>query len=145
MDSPFSYVKIDVIQGAYYTYYNFTNPRNYAYAGFYPLDEVASDPFYYESVGTFDAYWPFESNYRYRNFVLNSTNLDSNGHTTTGAGGDYGWLGLTLTAPPMFQFQAPATNGASIPALLATNATRWLSSYAMDEQRFLFVENRGDE
>ena len=145
VDSPFNYLEVNTNTSVLYT---FTNPRNYAFAGFYPLDEAAADaPFYDESVGNFDAYWPFESNYRYRNFVFSSTNLDSNGRITTGAGGVYyGYnivllasgsynyypAGLLLKSPPAFQFQTPMTNGATIPALLATNNTRWLASYALD-------------
>ena len=145
VDSPFGYIKVDTNYGVYY---NFANPRNYAFSGFYPLDEVASDPDYDESLGSFDAYWPFESNYRYRNFVFNSTNLDSNGRITTGAGGYYDGYnyvqlasgnylicppGLLLVSPSAFQFQATMTNGSAIPALLATNSTRWLASYALDD------------
>jgi hypothetical protein len=128
--------------------YNFTNPPAYAYAGFYQLDENANDPFQYENVGSFDVYWPFENNCRYRNFVFNATNLDSNGRITTGAGGNYGGNyipgsgfnggygdfvgGLYLLYPTSNQFQAPASSGATIPSLLATNDTRWLASYALD-------------
>jgi hypothetical protein len=139
VDSPFKYIEINTNDGKYYT---FANPLNYVYSGFYQLDETDSNPNPEEYIGSFDAYWPFANNYRYRNFVLNSTNLNSNGRITTGAGGNYyynyfpAWGfysgGLMLAAPSAFQFQPPATNGATIPALLATNNTRWLVSYALD-------------
>jgi hypothetical protein len=145
VDSPFQYIEVNTNTR---DYYSFANPPNYVYAGFYQLDEIANGgPFFEENVGSFDAYWPFENNYRYRNFVLNSTNLDSNGHITTGAGGDYyynyfpAWGGdypggLMLAAPSAFQFQPPATNGATIPAVLATNSSRWLASYALDSASY---------
>jgi hypothetical protein len=140
VDAPFSYTEMNQQTGGWFV---FTNPPNYAYAGFYQLDEIPTwQGTYEEDIGSFDPYWPFEENYRYRNFVLDSTNLDSNGHITTGAGGYYysyyytpsGIVSasLLLNDPPTFQFQAPATNGAAIPALLATNKTRWLASYALD-------------
>jgi hypothetical protein len=149
VDSPFKYIEINTNNG---DYYSFANPPNYVYAGFYQLDEIANGgPFYEENIGSFDAYWPFENNYRYRNFVLNSTNLDSSGRITTGAGGDYyynlcwvwnlypgDWVweeypgSLMLVDSPAFQFQPPTTNGATIPSLLATNNTRWMVSYALD-------------
>jgi hypothetical protein len=130
-DSPFGYLGINPETGDIYT---FVNPSDYVYAGFYQLDEIPNGNYSSseEDTGSFDPYWPFECNYRYRNFVLSSTNLDANGRTTTGAGGKYGLWGLTLTEPPMFQFQTPIVNGATIPALLATNNTRWLASYALD-------------
>lgn len=137
VDSPFDYIGATTNNA---NYYFLSNPPNYAYAGFYQLDglDVAYEPYQ----GSFDPYWPFENNYRYRNFVMASTNLDANGRATTGAGGNYAANyvppnsyypgGLMLLEPPLFQFQAPATNGASIPALLATNNSRWLASYALD-------------
>ncbi len=143
VDSPFDYIDIGYFYGTnnndYYTY--FSNPANYAYAGFYQLDENANNGGYFETGGSFDVYWPFENNYRYRNFVFNSSELDVNGRTTTGAGGNYyqNYVfgsyfpgGLMMQYPPTYQFQAPATNGASIPPLLATNQTQWLVSYALD-------------
>jgi hypothetical protein len=145
VDTPFVYLGANTNN---FDIYNFTNPPGYVYAGFYQLDENVNDPFLYESPGSFDAYWPFENNYRYRNFVFNATNLDSNGRITTGAGGNYGGNyipgsgfdggygdfagGLYLLYPTSSQFQPPATNGATIPSLLATNQTKWLASYAID-------------
>ena len=119
--------------------YDFSNPTNYVYSGFYQLDY---DSGYYETVDSFDPYWPFENNYRYRNFVFNTTNLNSNGRINTGVGGNYLGEGipnsyatvdgLYQTFPMTFQFQPPATNGAPISGLLATNQTEWLASYALD-------------
>ena len=110
------------------------------------MDENVNDQNFYENLGQFDAYWPFENNYRYRNFVFNSPELDANGRITTGAGGDYyensipippfgGFnpgLDLLYPNPITYQFQPPATNGAPISALLATNQTKWLATYALD-------------
>jgi hypothetical protein len=145
VDSPFSYIEIGPLYNPYPVIYfaNFANTPNYAYAGFYQLDELSTDtyPDSYEYLGSFDVYWPFENNYRYRNFVFNSSELDVNGRTTTGAGGNYYENyafnnyyngGLMLEYPPTYLFQVPATNGTSIPSLLATNNSRWLASYALD-------------
>ena len=146
VDEPFNYVEYGnyLIPNYYYDYATFTNPPNYAYSGFYQLDEIANNDTYgwIESPGSFDPYWPFECNWRYRNFVFNSSELDGNGRTTTGAGGNYYYTeiglmdlvpgSLTLEYPFIYQFQPPATNGATIPALLDTNSTRWLASYALD-------------
>ncbi len=141
VDSPFDYTGVDLNFG---DIFHFSNPATYAYAGFYPLDEDASDPWYYENVGSFDPNWPFESNYRYRNFVFNSTNLTSYGYPATDVGGSYTGMtppgynaynstvyGLYQEFPMFFAFQPPA-NGATVPSLLATNNTRWLASYALD-------------
>lgn len=146
-DAPFNYIEVNTNTG---DSYSFANPPQYVYAGFYPLDEDPNDsPFLEENIGSFDATWPFESNWRYRNFVLDATNLDAYGSITTGAGGNYlgnsVWLssggyrdypgGLLLETPAVFQFPG-ATNGAVIPALLATNDTRWLASYALDSSYY---------
>jgi len=138
-DAPFTYLGVNTNTG---DFYNFAYPATYAYAGFYQLDESVNDSYPYETVGSFDAYFPFESNYRYRNFVFNTTNLNSNGHINTGPGGSYNGYGvpntldivdgLYQTFPMTFQFQPPATNGAPISGLLATNQTQWLAGYAMD-------------
>jgi hypothetical protein len=140
--SPFAYAGVNNSD-----LYNFTNPTGYVYAGFYQLDENANDSLWYEYIGSFDAYWPFENNYRYLNFVFNSSELDGNGRITTGVGGNYeenyilnsgingdGYFdgGLYLLYPMTDQFQPPAASGATISALLATNQTKWLASYALD-------------
>jgi hypothetical protein len=146
VDSPFNYLGADTNN---FDIYHFANPTDYVYAGFYQLDELSSDGYFaYEYPGSFDVYWPFENNYRYRNFVFNSSELDGNGRITTGVGGNYDGNyipgsgfgggygdfegGLYLLYPTTFQFQPPATNGATISALLATNNTRWLATYALD-------------
>src|SRR5665213_1568920 len=103
-----------------------TNPPAYAYDGFYIFDKNLGYP------ANFDVFEPFEENYQYRNFVFNSSELNANGRTTTGAGGNYSAGGLILQEPAGYQFQAPATNGALITAVLATNNTRWLASYPLD-------------
>ena len=118
VDLPFSYVGINTNTDAYGIV---AYPSDYAYSDF------GSDV--------------FSDNYLFRNFVLNPTNLDVNGRTTTGAGGNYSgnnwdWKvfpgGLLLLEPPLFQLQTPEINGASIPAMLATNQTEWLATYALD-------------
>ena len=151
VDSPFAYIEIGhYLDTNNIDFANFTNPPSYAYAGFYQLDEVANRDTYgwYENPGSFDVYWPFENNYRYRNFVFNSSELDGNGRITTGAGGNYydnyidipAWGdfpgGLMLLYPITCQFQPPATSGATIPSVLATNDTRWLASYALDSPSY---------
>ena len=145
VDTPFVYLGANTND---FDIYNFVNPAGYAYAGFYQLDENATDPFFYEYVGSFDVYWPFENNYRYLNLVFNSSKLDGNGRTTTGAGGNYdqnyipgssigdgsGYFtgGLYLLYPTTYQFQPPATSGTTISSVLATNGTQWLTTYALD-------------
>ena len=94
-------------------------PSDYAYAGFYQNDQ------YYN--GVFNTLQPFVDNYRYRNFVFDPAYLDYAGRLTNGVGVPY-YDTSSLAADPSYQFVAPTTNGATIPALLATNETRWLAS-----------------
>lgn len=151
VDSPFDDTGINTNNGG--SIYYFSNPDAYAYAGFYQLDENPNDQMYYENVGSFDAYWPFESNYRYRNFVFSPANLDQNGRMTTGVGGNYAGMsgifpqnplqrfyGLYQIFPMAYQFEPPATNGAMISALLATNQAQWVASYALDSANNYLVE-----
>lgn len=119
------------------------NPNNYAYASFYNFQ------LYYTDAGAayqpfLDVFQPFEENYLDLNFAFNSSDLDSYGRTTTGAGGYYyGYSyegGLTLQIPPTYQFVAPTTNGAGISAMLGTNQTRWLASFPIDSNPFYLTE-----
>jgi hypothetical protein len=134
--APFSY---DTINGD--SEIGFTlEPTNYAYAGIYNSGTVWNG---YEMTPTdhsLDVYRPFEENYIYANFVFNSENVDSNGDMTTGAsaiGNGENNLGppfeeydtLTLQVPATNQFQAPTTEGATIPSLLAASSTSWLFTY----------------
>jgi hypothetical protein len=123
-DRPFQFTGSYTLNG--HTRSFFSSPTNYAYAGFYSLYDNGGGYF----VSDFDVFLPFEENYMDRNFVLNTSDLDSNGRTATGVGGLYG--ALTLTVPPLYQFSAPTTNGATIASVLATNATRWLATYPLD-------------
>jgi len=106
-----------------------TNPVSYVSAGFFQVDVSNPNPNWY-----FDQYKPVKENYLYRNFVFNTTNLNSNGRMTTGVGGSYYTYPYTLTLSnaPAFQFQVPTTFSTTLPALLATNQTRWLCSYPLD-------------
>ncbi|HEX3625382.1 MAG TPA: alpha/beta hydrolase [Verrucomicrobiae bacterium] len=98
----------------------YSYPTNYVYEGFYytlyPYD--------------FDIFEPFEENYIYRNFAFSSTNVDSSGEITSGPTGDSFPIGMN--EPPTYQFIAPDTNGALIPAVLSTSDTEWLCSYPPD-------------
>jgi hypothetical protein len=75
----------------------FSNSPNYVYAGFYQLDEVPNQYSTYEKLGSFDPFWPFEINWRYRNFVFGLQDLGPDngvshynlGHTMTGVSGNY--------------------------------------------------------
>jgi hypothetical protein len=77
----------------------------------------------------------------FRNFVLNFTDVDSSGGMDTGIE-DWGWFGyyggFRFSTAPAYQFQAPTTNWATVPALLATNETRWLCSLAVDASQFSY-------
>ena len=65
VDAPFNYVEYGNYRNPnyYYDYATFTNPPNYAYSGFYQLDEIANNDTYgwIESPGSFDPYWPFKA------------------------------------------------------------------------------------
>jgi hypothetical protein len=130
-----------------YDYYlSVTYPTNYVYSGYFDFIEYDTDAgIAYEP--TMDTLLPFENNYLFKNFVFNSSDLDSGGHTTTGVSGDYShdyynpygngfydYIGdnLILEQPPLYQLSAPTVNGATISSVLATNVTRWLSTYPMD-------------
>jgi hypothetical protein len=112
-------------------------PVNYAYAGCYSSSAynngnggVAYDYF-------LNNFQPFEDNYLYRNFVFNLSDVNSYGVLSSfenvfslDQSGPEG-----LNEPPAYQFQPPATNGASITAILSTNDTRWLLSFGFAERR----------
>ena len=87
---------------------------------------------------------PFRDNYLYRNFVFNLSNVDETGDMTTGVEGYYDVFSsafrLLLQDPPTYEFQPPATTWTTIPALLATNDTRWLCSYPFDSSYDLLWE-----
>lgn len=107
--------------------YTISNPDAYAYSGFNNPYEVNG----YLQSGA-DVFSPFQNNYIYRNFVFDSSRLDTSGYLWTGVGGSYDYdYGLTLANQPTNRFQPPITGGATIPALLATNETRWLCSYPL--------------
>jgi hypothetical protein len=147
LDRPFQYTE------NFYGYYNdtmfFTAPTNYAYAGYYYFTQ------YYPGdwSSALDVFLPFEENNFDCNFVFNPSYLNSNGRTTTGIGGQYnndGSGGLIvdttsdyaltpLEVPYAYQFVPPTVNGAIITSVLATNQTRWLSTYPVDSpSTFLF-------
>ena len=112
----------------------YSNPTGYAYAGFYKFQNGGAGVV---------PLLPFADNNRYRNFVFSLSDIDSSGRMTTGAGGNYGEYPyeLTLDDPPTYQFQPPATNWTTLPALLATNQTQWLGSYPLDSPQFLTYPN----
>ena len=159
VDSPFVFI-LGRIQNNF-DIYNFVNPAGYAYAGFYQLDENANDPFWYENIGSFDAYWPFENNYRYQNFVFGSPNLDQNGRITTGAGGNYGGNyipgsgfdggygdfggGLYLLYPTSNQFQPPSTNEADHCFVAGHEQHAVVGHLRSGLPIRLVMENRGDQ
>ncbi len=69
--APFAYVASNTASISY--------PNNYVYSSlYYPYE---SGPYYYTSP---DCFAPFQDNYFYRNFVFNSTLLDTNGNLQTG-------------------------------------------------------------
>ncbi len=117
----------------------FNNPATYEYAGFYQQGESAA--YYpYNFFGSFDPYWPFENNYRYRNFVFSSSDVDIGGDPTNGVADGAG-SPLMLHYPPTYVFQPPATNGATIPALLATNQTQSLVSNPYEPLFYTLINN----
>ncbi|MGA3283354.1 MAG: alpha/beta hydrolase [Verrucomicrobiota bacterium] len=121
MDYPFGYY----VGSDYYNLFGFFYPASYTYSGFYPTFDGQGHPI--DTVGSFDAFLPFENNYYYRNLVFNLSDVNQ-GFPTTGIWGitvPYVILSNSVVA---YQFQAPATNGASIPALLGTNDARWLGA-----------------
>ena len=96
---------------AYCYGYNFTYPANYVYVS--PFRDNGDQHF------SFYADEPFDDNYRYRNFVFNTADIDSQwGYPTTGA--FFNPMGLI---DPAYEFVSTRTN-----AWLATNQTRWLYS-----------------
>jgi len=149
-DRPFQYTELYTNYGV--GFYFVSSPTNYAYAGYFNFSE------YYNGIGVayepyLDTFLPFEENYFDRNFVFNSSYLNSNGRTTTGVGGEfdyYGSGGLTiqttgninnyLELPLAYEFVAPTTNGATISSVLATNQTRWLSTYPVDSSSVYLTE-----
>jgi len=142
-DRPFQYMVTHINGGSSSLY---SSPANYAYAGYYSFLEYDTDNgVAYEP--TMDTFLPFEENYFDRNFVFDTSYLNSNGRTTTGVGGSYGYNGsggLTilvtgeyfynnyLELPITYKFTAPSTNGAPISSVLSTNQTRWLATYPVD-------------
>ncbi len=155
-DRPFQYTEIWTDYGN--MQYSVSSPATYAYAGYYYFDQYYTDSgIAYEPI--LDSFLPFEENYFDRNFVFDTSHLDSNGRTTTGVGGQYNYYsgsgGLTIQGgvPPYFidylelqtayQFVAPTTNGAVISSVLSTNQTRWLSTYALDSDEYFLTPEIG--
>ncbi len=151
-DRPFQYTEIWTNYGN--EQYPVSSPATYAYAGYYYFWQFNSgeyEPF-------LDSFLPFEENYFDRNFVFDTSRLDSNGRTTTGVGGQYNYSGgggLTIkgSIPPTsgnylelqaaYHFVAPPTNNAVISSLMATNQTRWLSTYALDSSEYFLTPEIG--
>jgi pimeloyl-ACP methyl ester carboxylesterase len=106
----------------------YTNPTNYAYAGF------IQSPFNSAYAGVFDSLIPFENNYFYRNFVFSLSDVDDTGRMATGIDDvDYESAEyFTINNSPTYQFQGSMISGTNAPALLATNETRWLASSPLD-------------
>ena len=107
----------DYIGGSYGYVYHFGNPADYAYASIYRALYDFSPYFGYYNLE------PFDENYRYRNFVFNTANVNGSGDLTTGAS-----LFPTesqLRNPP-YQFDGSAYEMTN--SVLATNQTRWLYS-----------------
>ena len=117
-----------------------TDSAAYAYSAF-------NSPYIIDGIYTqnlFDVFSPFQNNYLYRNFVFGLTNVDSGGRLSTGVGGSYAYPndgGLVLQDPPSYQFQPPIMSGTAIDAMLATNQTQWLCSYALDSPEILDYPN----
>jgi hypothetical protein len=134
-NAPFGYSEYDTNHHFVAT---IANPTNYAYASFYGFntyDMGTSTGDYIQYGPWLGATLPFENNYSYRNFVFNLSDMDSGGHIATGVSGDYlSTGGLKLQDPPSYQFPGPATT--NIPALLGTNNTQWLASYALDSSPY---------
>jgi len=97
------------------------SPTEYAYAGLYEtyFGEVSSG----HPEAWLEPFRPFEENHRYRNFAFSATNLNSNGHLSTGVGWDSGQV--VLNYPPLHRFVPPASPTA-IASLLGPADTRWL-------------------
>lgn len=113
------------------------------YAGFYQLDDADYESYSFTGSGYFDAFWPFDNNYRYWNFVFNTANVYPSGALNTGVGYDGDYFGLNYgleisysSTSPASQFSVPTTTDGTIPALLDTNQTRWIFSYADDPTIF---------
>ena len=90
-DFPFEYT---ATWWSYNPWMVFSNSPNYVYAGFYQLDEIPNQYSTYEQLGSFDPFWPFENNWRYRNFVFSPQDA---GATTNFYYSRYG-LGHILTS-----------------------------------------------
>ena len=127
----------DVFHFSYLEYQNVI-PVTYVYSGLYDFYNYGGGLY----LPFLDTMFPFKNNYLFKNFVFDSSEMDTNGRITTGAGGDYNSFpnGLTLQEPAAYHFQPPATNWTTIPALLATNETRWLVSYPLDSDTYYLQE-----
>ena len=117
-------------------------PSNYVYAGLYQ----PYDPQGYEDEGVLDAYRPFEENYIFHNYVLNESDLGTNGELTTGAedlGYDEPYLPYDLAPgsdifapvlqyPVVYSFQTP-TNSNPIAAILdPASQAKYTYSFPLD-------------
>ena len=92
-------------------------PTNYAYVSYWNVNENTGDGLGYGSY--LDWGMPFQQNYRLRNFVFSTTNVDSSGYLNTGANRDYS-LQSTVT------FAFPLTNTTGLPGLLSAGQTTWI-------------------
>jgi hypothetical protein len=145
LDRPFSFYfyGYDQYPGMDYAYDDYaTAPSNYVYSGF--LHVANPGDYAYMHNGTlFDAMFPFKENYFDRNFVFDTSYIDSTtGAINTGVNddGDYTDLEPYLATNAVFQFQVPTTNWTTLPGLNPTNTTRWLSSIAPDVSYEFYTE-----
>jgi hypothetical protein len=95
-------------------------PTNYVYSSYWAVNYLT-----YDGLGNWsDLLWtlPFQENYRLRNFVFSTTNIDSWGFLDTGID-EYN----NLNDPVTFTF--PETNTTGLPNLLSASQTTWMTPY----------------
>lgn len=102
-----------------YAPYFIGNPTNYAYAGFFEMDDSWGMP-----RAEVHEFRPFDEHYRYRNFVFDLAQTGSSGHLQTSLHWESFW-DLVLEYPATNQFRYP-TNVVTFPTLLGASDTRWL-------------------
>ena len=133
--SPFEFIEANSVASPSYAD-SILYPNNYAYSGFYQLDDAFGSSYEpdYVVAGAIDPYWPFHNNVRYQNFVFNQTNLNAGGRLNTGVNYNNQYTnvdgGMILVHPLAFEFQIQT----SYASALAMDQTRWLFSYPISLQ-----------
>jgi hypothetical protein len=122
-NQPFHYFAQDVYDPD--IYHLQSNPASATVSSYITSEEFYDQNNVLQYEADISSTMPYKNNYLYRNFVFDPSNLDGEGAIQTGLQIDRN--GHYLDTPPANVFQAPAGAWGTVPSVLTTNQTRWLT------------------